>query len=56
MHCRQLEEVHAVSAALRLLSDARPEDLLPGLLPTLADQVKAAPELWRQVEDELRKT
>eukprot|EP00913_Durusdinium_trenchii_P014093 g13227.t1 len=42
---RQLEEVHAIAAAARLLSDSRPEDLLPGLLPTLADQAKAAPEL-----------
>ncbi|CAK9034820.1 unnamed protein product [Durusdinium trenchii] len=53
---RQLEEVHAIAAAARLLSDSRPEDLLPGLLPTLADQAKAAPELWHQVAEELRRT
>lgn len=53
---RQLEEVHATAAALRLLSDSTAEELSKALQPALAQEAMAAPELWQQVAKELKKT
>eukprot|EP00435_Cladocopium_sp_Y103_P050813 s334_g15.t1 len=53
---RQLEEVHATAAALRLLSDSSEEELSRALRPDLAQQAMAAPELWQEVAKELKKT
>ena len=49
---RQLEEVHATAAALRLLSDSTAEELSRSLQPALAELV--TPELWQEVAKELK--
>jgi len=51
---RQLEEVHAAAAALRLLSDSSPEELSKLVRVPLAEQALAAPELWQLVAKELK--